>query len=106
TPLTVTRTDVESPKGKSLGTVKTDAKGAFTFTDTPPVGGKVTYRVAYAGSATHTAASGSAAVTVSRAAVSLKLNRNKSLHAYNKNVSFTATLGKTYKNRVVELWAD
>lgn len=106
TPLTVTRTDVESPKGKSLGTVKTDAKGAFTFTDTPPVGGKVTYRVAYAGSATHTAASGSAAVTVSRAAVSLKLNRNKSLHSYNKNVSFTATLGKTYKNRVVELWAD
>jgi len=106
TPLTVTRTDVESPKGKSLGTVKTDAKGAFTFKNTPPAGGKVTYRVAYAGSATHTAASGSDAVAVSRAATSLKLNRNKSLHAYNKNVSFTATLGKTHKNRVVELWAD
>nr|WP_202462136.1 Ig-like domain repeat protein [Streptomyces sp. SID8374] len=106
TPVTVTRTDVESPKGKALGTVKTDAKGAFTFKDTPPAGGKVTYKATYAGSAQHTAASGSAAVTVSRAATSLKLNRNKSLHAYNKNVSFTATLGKTYKNRVVEIWAD
>ncbi|MFF2718242.1 Ig-like domain repeat protein [Streptomyces sp. NPDC058011] len=106
TALTVTRTDVESPKGKSLGTVKTDAKGAFTFKDTPPAGGKVTYRATYAGSAKHTAASGSRAVAVSRAATSLKLNRNNSLHAYNKNVSFTATLGKTYKNRVVEIWAD
>ncbi len=106
TSLTVTRTDVESPKGKSLRTVKTDAKGAFTFKDTPPAGGKVTYKVAYAGSAKHTAASRSASVTVSRAATSLKLNRNKSLHAYDKNVSFTATLGKTHKNRVVELWAD
>ncbi|MFE3718442.1 WD40 repeat domain-containing protein [Streptomyces cyaneofuscatus] len=106
TPVTVTRTDVESPKGKSLGTVKTDAKGAFTFKDTPPAGGKVTYKATYAGSAKHTAASASASVTVSRAAVSLKLNRNKAVYAYNKNVSFTATLGKTYKNRVVELWAD
>lgn len=106
TPLAVVRTDVESPKGKAIGTAKVDAKGNYTFKDAPPAGGKVTYKVTFAGNASHTPSSASDSVTVSRAAVSLKLNRNKSLHAYNKNVSFTATLGKTYKNRVVELWAD
>ncbi|MEW1755631.1 Ig-like domain repeat protein [Streptomyces cyaneofuscatus] len=106
TKATVVRTDLESPKGKSLASVTPRKDGTFSFTDTPHVGGKVTYKVSYAGSATHSAASGSGAVALSRAAVSLKLNRNKALYAYNKNVSFTATLGKTHKNRVVELWAD
>ncbi|MFD9428392.1 MULTISPECIES: hypothetical protein [unclassified Streptomyces] len=106
TPLAVTRTDVESPKGKSLGTVKLDAKGGFTFKDTPPAGGKVTYTVRYAGDATHSAASGSGSVAVSRASTSLTLNRNKAVYSYGKDVSFTAHLGKTYKNRVVELWVD
>ncbi|MEV4875452.1 YncE family protein [Streptomyces cyaneofuscatus] len=106
TKATVVRTDLESPKGKSLASVTPKKDGTFSFTDTPHVGGKVTYKVSYAGGATHSAASGSRAVAVSRTATSLKLNRNKSVHAYNKNVSFTATLGKTYKNRVVELWAD
>ncbi|MFJ1594324.1 Ig-like domain repeat protein [Kitasatospora albolonga] len=104
--VTVVRTDIESPKGKSLGTKPLNANGTFSFTDTPPAGGKVTYRATYAAGATHTASTGADAVTVSRAATSLKLDRNKSLHAYNKNVTFTATLGKTHKNRVVELWAD
>ncbi|MEW1719553.1 Ig-like domain repeat protein [Streptomyces sp. NPDC093109] len=107
TPLTVTRTDVESPNGKSLGTKKTtDAKGTFSFTDTPPAGGKVTYKVTYAGSATHTAASASAKVTVSRATPKLTLDRNGKVYDYAKNVSFTAHLGSTHKNRVVEIWAD
>ncbi|AXG82602.1 YncE family protein [Streptomyces paludis] len=107
TPLTVTRTDVESPKGKSLGTKKTtDAKGTFSFTDTPPAGGKVTYKVTYAGSATHTAAAASAKVNVSRATPKLSLDRNGKVYDYAKNVAFTAHLGTTYKNRVVEIWAD
>ncbi|MFD3651222.1 hypothetical protein ACFWUT_30125 [Streptomyces cyaneofuscatus] len=106
TKATVVRTDLESPKGKSLASVTPRKDGTFSFKDTPPAGGKVTYKATYAGSAQHTAASGSASVTVSRDAASLKLNRNKAVYAYNKNVSFTATLGKTYKNRVVELWAD
>ncbi|MFD3973219.1 Ig-like domain repeat protein [Streptomyces cyaneofuscatus] len=106
TKATVLRTDLESPKGKSLASVTPKKDGTFSFTDTPHAGGKVTYKVSYAGSATHSAASRSAAVAVSRSTASLKLNRNKALYAYNTNVSFTATLGKTYKNRVVELWAD
>ncbi|TGZ03422.1 Ig-like domain repeat protein [Streptomyces rhizosphaericola] len=103
---TVVRTDLESPKGRSLASVTPKKDGTFSFTDTPHVGGKVTYKVSYAGSGTHSPASRSATVDVSRAATSLKLNRNNSTHAYNKNVSFTASLGTTHKNRVVELWAD
>ncbi|RAJ52256.1 hypothetical protein K388_06028 [Streptomyces sp. KhCrAH-43] len=103
---TVTRTDVESPKGKALPTVKLKSDGTFSFSDTPPAGGTVTYKVSYAGDATHSAASGSDKVAVSRTATSLTLNRNKAVYAYGTDVSFTAHLGKTYKNRTVELWVD
>ncbi|WP_328920500.1 Ig-like domain repeat protein [Streptomyces sp. NBC_00208] len=106
TPLTVTRTDMESPSGKSLGTKALGTNGAFSFTDTPPAGGKVTYKVSYAGDATHTTASASASVAVSRATPSLTLNHNGALYSYGTDVSFTAHLGTTYKNRTVEIWAD
>ncbi|WP_327354350.1 Ig-like domain repeat protein [Streptomyces sp. NBC_01304] len=106
TPLTVTRTDLESPDGKSLGTKELGANGAFSFSDTPPAGGKVTYEVAYAGDATHSAASASASVTVSRTATSLTLNNNGKVYSYGKDVDFAAHLGSTYKNRTVEIWAD
>ncbi|MEO3972630.1 hypothetical protein [Streptomyces sp. CAU 1734] len=106
TALTVTRTDLDSPKGKSLGTKTTAANGTFSFKDTPPAGGKVTYRVAYAGSATHNPAAGQDTVEVSRTAVKLSVDRNKQTHKYGASVKFTATLGKTYKNRTVKLYAD
>lgn len=104
--VTVTRTDIESPKGKALAAVKLKSDGSFSFGDTPPAGGTVTYKVSYAGDATHSAASGSDKVAVSRAATSLTLNRNKAVYSYGADVSFTAHLGKTYKNRTVELWVD
>lgn len=103
---TVTRTDVESPKGKALPSVTLKSNGTFSFSDTPPAGGTVTYKVSYAGDAIRSAGSGSGKVAVSRAATSLTLNRNKALYAYGTDVSFTAHLGKTYKNRTVELWVD
>ncbi|MFK4145575.1 YncE family protein [Streptomyces sp. NPDC004065] len=106
TPLTVTRTDLASPSGKSLGTRKLGAGGKFSFSDTPPAGGKVTYKVSYAGDADHLPASASTAVNVSRATPALTLNHNKSVYAYGTDVSFTAHLGTTYTNRTVELWAD
>ncbi|MFF2023991.1 YncE family protein [Streptomyces sp. NPDC058171] len=106
TPLTVTRTDTESPSGKRLASVKTTSSGSFSFKDTPPSGGKVTYRVAYAGSSTHAAAAGSDSVSVSRAATTLKLDKNKNVYAHGTSVKFTATLGKTYKNRTVKLYSD
>ncbi|MER7486907.1 Ig-like domain repeat protein [Streptomyces sp. NPDC126497] len=106
TSLKVTRTDVESPKGKALAAVRTKADGSFSFTDTPPAGGKVTYKVSYAGDATHAPASGSDTVEVSRKATSLSLNNNGKLYAYGKKVTFTAHLGTTYKNRTVSIYAD
>jgi hypothetical protein len=106
TPLTVTRTDMESPKGKSLGTKTLGTGGKFSFTDTPPAGGKVTYKVSYAGDADHTAASASDTVEVSRATPTLTLDKNRKTYAYGADVKFTAHLGTTYKNRKVEIWAD
>ncbi|RMB85448.1 YncE family protein [Streptomyces shenzhenensis] len=106
TGLKVTRTDIESPSGKALAPVKTKADGSFSFTDTPPAGGKVTYKVSYAGDATHAPASGSDAVNVSRKATALTLNNNGKLYAYGKDVTFTAHLGTTYKNRTVSIYAD
>jgi hypothetical protein len=106
TALKVTRTDVDSPKGKALPAVRTKADGSFSFTDTPPAGGKVTYKVSYAGDATHAPASGSDAVAVSRRTAVLSLNNNGKVYAYGKKVTFTAHLGTTYKNRTVSLYMD
>ncbi|MGI5456397.1 Ig-like domain repeat protein [Streptomyces sp. CA-249302] len=106
TSLTVTRTDLDSPNGKALPAVKTKADGSYTFTDTPPAGGKVTYKVSFAGDASHAAAAGSDAVTVSRKSTSLSLNNNGKVYSYGKDVKFAAHLGTTYKNRKVEIWAD
>ncbi|MYW67897.1 Ig-like domain repeat protein [Streptomyces sp. SID8379] len=106
TPLTVTRTDLDSPDGKSLGTKSLGTGGKFSFTDTPPAGGKVTYKVTYAGDATYTAASASDTVEVSRSTPTLTLNKNGNVYSYGADVSFTAHLGTTYKNRTVEIWAN
>ncbi|GCB51701.1 YncE family protein [Streptomyces sp. NL15-2K] len=106
TSLKVTRTDLESPNGKALAAVTTKADGGFSFTDTPPAGGKVTYKVSYAGDATHAAASGADAVQVSRKATTLTLNNNGKLYSYGKDVTFTAHLGTTHKNRTVAIYAD
>ncbi|MEU2288738.1 Ig-like domain repeat protein [Streptomyces sp. NPDC013178] len=106
TKLAVTRTDLESPTGKALPAVTVKADGTYSFTDVPPAGGTVTYKVTYAGDATHTAASASDKVAVSRAASSLTLNNNGKLYNYGADVRFTARLGTTYKNRTVQIWAD
>ncbi|MFF4270455.1 YncE family protein [Streptomyces sp. NPDC001536] len=104
--LTVTRTDLESPNGKALAPVTVKADGTYSFTDTPPAGGKVTYKVAYAGDAQHTAVKASDTVEVSRASTSLSLNNNGKTYNYGTDVKFTAHLGTTYKNRSVEIWAN
>jgi hypothetical protein len=106
TPVSVVRTDMLSPSGKSLGTRALGANGAFSFTDVPPAGGTVRYTVTYAGDAAHTPASASDTVAVSRATPALTLSNNGKVYDYGKNVTFTAHLGTTYSNRAVEIWAD
>ncbi|KUO08576.1 hypothetical protein [Streptomyces sp. DSM 15324] len=104
--LSVTRTDLDSPSGKALAAVTVAADGTYSFTDTPPAGGTVTYKVTYAGDTEHAAVSASDKVAVSRAGTSLGLNNNGKLYNYGADVKFTAHLGSTYKNRTVEIWAD
>lgn len=104
--LSVTRTDLDSPNGKALPAVKVKADGTYSFTNTPPAGGKVKYTVKYAGDATHAPVSASDTVEVSRAATKLSLNNNGKLYGYGADVKFTAHLGTTYKNRTVEIWAN
>ncbi|MEU2420263.1 Ig-like domain repeat protein [Streptomyces sp. NPDC007851] len=106
TQLAVTRTDLDSPNGKALPAVTVKTDGTYSFTDTPPAGGKVTYQVTYAGDAEHTGATAKDTVDVSRAKPTLTLDNNGKVYAYGKDVKFTAHLGTTYKNRTVELWAD
>jgi hypothetical protein len=106
TTVSVTRTDDESPSGTPLGTATVAADGSYTFTDTPPAGGKVTYTVTYAGDADHVGATASHAVTVTKSAATLTLNNNGKVYGYGSDVTYTAHLGATYKNRTVEIWAD
>lgn len=106
TPVTITRTDLEYPSGKSLGTRTTAANGSFSFTDTTSAGGTVTYRAAYAGDEKHSTITVAKPVAVSRTATALSLTNNGKVYGYGKTVTFTARLGATYKNRTVEIWAD
>jgi hypothetical protein len=106
TPVAVTRTDLEYPSGKSLGTRTIAANGSFSFTDTTSAGGKVTYRVSYAGDEKRSAAAATRSVAVSRTAAALSLTNNGKVYGYGKTVAFAARLGATYKNRTVEIWAD
>ncbi|MEV4706841.1 hypothetical protein [Actinoplanes sp. NPDC049316] len=106
TPVTVTRTDLEFPSGKPLGTRTIAANGSFSFTDTTSAGGKVTYRVSYAGDERHSAVTATRSVAVSRKATTLSLTNSGKTYGYGETVKFTARLGATYKNRTVEIWAD
>ncbi len=106
TTVAVTRTDLESPNGKALPAATVKADGTFSFTDIPPAGGKVTYKVSYAGGADRTAASASDTVEVSRNSPTLTVNKNGAVYDYASNVTFTAHLGTTYKNRTLSLYAD
>ncbi|MER5478411.1 Ig-like domain repeat protein [Streptomyces sp. NPDC002734] len=104
--LSVARIDVSSPSGKALASVTAKADGTFSFTDTPPAGGDVVYRVTYAGDATHTSVVKSDTVVIPRSSTSLTLNNNGKVYSYGKDVTFTAHLGTTYSNRTVEIWAN
>ncbi|WP_369029207.1 YncE family protein [Streptomyces adonidis] len=106
TKLQVTRTDLDSPSGHALPSVMVKADGTYSFTNSPPAGGTVTYKVSYAGDAEHVPAAASDKVEVSRTTPALTLNNNKKTYDYGKDVSFTAHLGATYKNRTVEIWVD
>ncbi|MEU4422713.1 hypothetical protein AB0F81_18960 [Actinoplanes sp. NPDC024001] len=118
-PLTISGTTTDIPGGSSLmitrtdprivyedpeiATVTTDASGAFRFVDAPPDTGTIKYTAFYEG---RSGVSGSVTVKVSTLTPTLSLDRNGTVHNYRSKVTFTATLGSTATNRVVELWAQ
>ncbi|GAA0440200.1 hypothetical protein Aca07nite_47890 [Actinoplanes capillaceus] len=104
--VTVTRTDMNSPSGISLGTLTTDANGMVSLTAAPPVGGEVIYAFAYAGDDQFTPATGSWNFDIARSTADLELSRYATIDTYGTTVNLTATLGPTYTNRVVEIWSD
>jgi len=105
TEVVVTKTDLEVSYAPVCVTT-TDAAGAFGCTDTPAVGGTVSYRAAFAGNDDYTAAADLTATTIPRATPVLTLSSNGAVYAYGTTATFTAALGATYKNRTVEIWAD
>jgi hypothetical protein len=62
--------------------------------------------VSYSGDPQHIPASAADTTSIAKDATTLTLDGNGKTHTYNKKVVFTAQLGKTYQNRVVEIWAD
>ncbi|WP_436525361.1 hypothetical protein [Actinoplanes sp. HUAS TT8] len=104
--VSISRIDLEHPTGIALGARTVAADGSFAVTDTPTAGGPVVYQVAFAGDYTHTPASTTKSVAVSRTTPALSLTNNGKTYAYGQTVSFTARLGTTYKSRTVEIWAD
>ena len=106
TTVSVRRTDAESPSGRLLGTATVGADGSYSFADTPPAGGQVTYTVGYAGDEYHASATATSTVNVTKTTAALTLDNNGKVYAYNTQVKFTAHLGTTYKNRTVEIYAD
>ncbi|GAA1600134.1 YncE family protein [Actinoplanes couchii] len=106
--ITVTRFDTASPKGRSLGIWKTDSRGQISVTDIPPVGGDVRYRFDFARYGRWMAATGEYTVHVPRNETQLELPEEYDFteYAYGTTIDVVATLGPTYQNRIVELWAD
>ncbi len=104
----VSRTDLADPKGVALARAAVAANGSFAFGDTPQTGGANTYRVSYAGDATHTSGSATATVQVSRLATSLgiALNAANRTYSYGTWAGITVHLGTTYSNRAVSIYAQ
>jgi hypothetical protein len=101
--LTVTRRE-EWDTGSQppvIGSPVIDSTGSFTFTDTPPKLGTWIYTVSYDGALAKTAR-----VVLTQFTPALTLDKNGTTNSHNAAVTVTATLGKTYTNRVVEIWAE
>jgi hypothetical protein len=103
-PLVITRTDASG--SRRVGPETADGAG-FEFEDVQWSAGTVTYTVSLPGDDHLAAATATASV---KAAVipstTLTLDRNGTSWAYGSTVTFTAKLGPTGPNRVVEIWAD
>ena len=101
--LTATRTDLAGTH--ALPDVTTNATGAFTLTDSPTVGGPVTWTVSYPGTADRQPASVSRTVTVPRLTPSITVTTDKSLYSYKATATVRVHLGRTFNGRTVNVYS-
>ena len=100
--VTLRRTDLAGTRDVS---VRTDVNGAYTYTDTPAVGGPVSWRASWAGNATHSASSASRSLTVSRLRTTLTAKVSATVFAYGRTAYVSVHLGTTYNRRDVYVYA-
>lgn len=102
--LHVTRTDL-SGTAALADVVAADGGGAFSFGDTPTVGGPVIYTVTWDGDAVHRQVSGSATVQVSRLTSKVTISTNAARYRYHARAYVSAHLGTTYNGRTLAIYA-
>ncbi len=100
--ITLRRTDLSGTKSFS---VRTDGSGAYSYRDTPLVGGVVTWRASWDGDATHLAAQVSRSLTVIRLRTAITIKASATTYAYGYRALVTVRLGTTYNNRYVNVYA-
>jgi hypothetical protein len=99
--VTLVRTDLAGSRTIYL---KTTSAG-FTYTDTPAVGGVVTWKATWPGNVDQTAAAKSSTVKVSRLSPSMSVRTNGTVYNYGTKATVTIHLGTTWNNREVALFA-
>lgn len=100
------KTDAEDPAGRLLGRTSFDASGEFSLSVAPMAGGRITYTLTTPAMDGYAVVSASTTVTVPYHATTLTLIDDKDPYWPNDRMHITATLGATYRNRTVEIWAD
>ncbi|WP_042454270.1 YncE family protein [Streptacidiphilus jiangxiensis] len=98
----LTKSD-QASQGTQLGTVAVNPDGSFSFTDTPQIGGSVTYIADYAGDPGHEPSGSLAFVDVSRLATTLSVTTDARTYASGAMSTITVHLGSTFNGRTVRL---
>ncbi|MDG4795776.1 hypothetical protein [Micromonospora sp. WMMD1082] len=88
-----------------LPAVTATSAGAFSVSDTPPVGGNNTYTVTFVGDNFVTGSTRSAVVSIAHDPTTLRLTTKADPKKWAPKVTVTAYLGKTHTNRKVCLYA-
>jgi hypothetical protein len=99
--VTLVRTDLAGARTIYL---KTTSAG-FTYTDTPAVGGVVTWKATWPGNVDQTSAAKSSKVKVSRLSPSMSVRADRAVYGNGTKARVTIHLGTTWNNREVALFA-
>ena len=103
TAMTLTRSDLA---GTTTTPVTTGPLGVLTVTDTPTVGGEVSYTVSWPGTNFWAPAEKTVTVDVARHSTELSIHASASTYGYGADAKVLAHLGTTYNGRYVSLYAQ